>query len=542
MATILEEIYSTDKYICDFISRSLDMDRGLVSQAIIAVLRNFVEHIALYEYSIDKSEELENNWESIHKKGIPYLNCCGHLKFLKEFHDFLSISVSHYTPNQDNSERLMLKYYEYLFRTRKYLEEKRKISVLNNLELFPLNLDQGLLEYYKKISEIINTINHSIKTEYNSFYILKKKPFYIEKDMFFEMTLALADDYSSKYDRIIVYTKDDIPQNYAIRTNFLYGFIDIFDMKFPITIINDWEISIRPCELNNFCKFFGLGNNIQKGYVEYKNLMSFLKESGFTLVDLVKMPDSLYKGYKNEILKGNKKEYFFPALSATRVLYKKESAGSNVLLYLLNGLNNVVLKKQFSAVKESLLSNLFLNRKCKPFDDLPFNTALINHIPKFKDLVNSIGVKEHEDELLARHIYNNIEQKGILYTSIKELNLNVQDIDEAISTYNDKLYSGHRPSRNLVKENGQIFIKGYEQDTISIIKELIGLSSEGVSGYTNFAEAWLQSGKSNVDDPDKIMIIKEIFSTTKVAFVYGSAGTGKSTLIDHISNLFADHK
>lgn len=200
MATVLEEIYNTDKYICAFIENTPNMDRGLISQAIIAVLRNFVEHIALYEYSIDKKETLENKWENIHNKGVPYLSCLGHLKFLKEFHEYLSISVSHYTPSQDNSERLMLKYYEYLFRIRKYLEEKRNIRVLNNLEKFPLNQDLGLSEYYKKISIAINRVKSPIKKEYNSFYILKKRPFFVNKrELYFEMTLSIADDYSSEY-------------------------------------------------------------------------------------------------------------------------------------------------------------------------------------------------------------------------------------------------------------------------------------------------------------------------------------------------------
>lgn len=543
MATVLEEIYNTDKYICAFIENTPNMDRGLISQAIIAVLRNFVEHIALYEYSIDKKETLENKWENIHNKGVPYLSCLGHLKFLKEFHEYLSISVSHYTPSQDNSERLMLKYYEYLFRIRKYLEEKRNIRVLNNLEKFPLNQDLGLSEYYKKISIAINRVKSPIKKEYNSFYILKKRPFFVNKrELYFEMTLSIADDYSSKFDRIIVYTKEDIPYNYVIKTSFIYEFIWIFDMQIPITIIDDWEVAIRPCELNNYCKFFGLGNNIQKGYVEYKGLMAFIKESGFTLVDLVKMPDEPYNNIKREILKGNKKEHFFPAVDATRELYKDNAHGINILLYLLNNLSNIVLKKQFKPKKEPLLSNLFLNIKCKPFDELPFNTALINHIPKYSDLIASIGIKGHEDELLARHIANNTELEGVLYTNIKDLAISESKLDKLISSYNDKLYSGHRITRKIVKDKGHLFINGYEQDTVSIITKLIELSKNGISGYENYAESWLQSSKSNVDDSNKILILKKMFVNSKVSFVYGSAGTGKSTLIDHISNLFANNK
>ena len=34
--------------------------------------------------------------------------------FIREFHELLQISASHYTLDENNSERLMLKYYSYL--------------------------------------------------------------------------------------------------------------------------------------------------------------------------------------------------------------------------------------------------------------------------------------------------------------------------------------------------------------------------------------------------------------------------------------------
>ena len=45
-----------------------------------------------------------------------YVKKIGKLRFLGKFHDLLQISVSHYTPDENASERLMLKYYEYLIK------------------------------------------------------------------------------------------------------------------------------------------------------------------------------------------------------------------------------------------------------------------------------------------------------------------------------------------------------------------------------------------------------------------------------------------
>jgi len=42
---------------------------------------------------------------------IDFVKFCGNFKILRWFHDYLQ-SVAHYTLDEENSERLMLKYYE----------------------------------------------------------------------------------------------------------------------------------------------------------------------------------------------------------------------------------------------------------------------------------------------------------------------------------------------------------------------------------------------------------------------------------------------
>ena len=70
----------------------------------------------------------------------------------KTLHDFLQIVASHYTMDEENSERLMLKYYEYLLKLRKFLHDKYSLEILDNLEDFPIDLDKTLQEYYEKIA------------------------------------------------------------------------------------------------------------------------------------------------------------------------------------------------------------------------------------------------------------------------------------------------------------------------------------------------------------------------------------------------------
>ncbi|MCZ2995391.1 ATP-dependent RecD-like DNA helicase [Acinetobacter baumannii] len=59
-------------------------------------------------------------------------------------------------------------------------------------------------------------------------------------------------------------------------------------------------------------------------------------------------------------------------------------------------------------------------------------------------------------------------------------------------------------------------------------------------GLCNKAELWLNSSSIIIDDPLKIIAIKQLFSDSKIAIIYGAAGTGKSTMVDHIAHYFND--
>lgn len=79
----------------------------------------------------------------------------GDLRFLHQFHELLQKSVSHYTLDENGSERLMLKYYEYLLKIKIFLNDTYGLHVLDNIEDFPLDTDTELSEYHEKIVEKI---------------------------------------------------------------------------------------------------------------------------------------------------------------------------------------------------------------------------------------------------------------------------------------------------------------------------------------------------------------------------------------------------
>lgn len=115
MNKINEKILDIDGVICKNITRFDDSERGLLSQNILSQLRNLVDHISLKIYA--NGGYIENNYNSICAANN-FVSARGNLKFLSKFYNLLQITASHYTLNEENSERLMLKYYEYLIKIR----------------------------------------------------------------------------------------------------------------------------------------------------------------------------------------------------------------------------------------------------------------------------------------------------------------------------------------------------------------------------------------------------------------------------------------
>lgn len=530
-------IQTIDKAICKNIDLFDDSERGLLSQNIMAQLRNFVEHVALKAYS--NGQNIEVTYPNL-QAGISHVQARGDLKFLSKFHKLLQPVASHYTLDEENSERLMLKYYEFLLRIKTYLKNIHGLDVLENIHQFPINTDSTTKEYYEKIAQKINHIR--INPPHNErFYIQKIKPFFVNYEVYYEVTFTRANDNVSKFDRIIAFTKLDISPNYAVKLHISDDSIEILDKNMPIHIIDRWEVSIRPCELDNFARIFNSLSQIQSTHKEYQNLMRFLTVTGFTLVDLIDFTDENYQRTKDQILQGSKVSNFFQILDKSRKIVQSSSRGSNVIKYLLYRLNNKVIKQQFDHSGCNFYwPNLHLNCGCIPFDQMPFTTSPIGHNPRLSDLFDCIDATDHEHELFARLIKNNTEMKGELYTPKNDLE-RFANIDDLINKYNRALYYKHT-HRKLENYKDFIYIAGYEADTVQIITQLKELASSGVKNYSHSVDAWLQSASHTMDCEDKKASLRLMFENSKVALIYGSAGTGKSTMINHISQFFNDYK
>lgn len=550
MPTIEESIKKIDSVICKHLDEIENNSRGAISQDILEQLTKFVNHIMLKFYA--NGQEIPITAENI-VKATEFAQVNSDLYTLYKFHNYLEVVTTQYTLDEDGSERLMLKYYQYLLEAKNLIRHYYGIEVLHNIDKFPLHLDDTLQEYYKKISEKIErhpVVLHSDSKE--KYYIQKIKPLFVNRKIYYEITFTPIEDRKnkSKSNRVIAFSKLPIKSNYASKFHLIYETIEILGKTMPIIIIDGWEVSIRDCEFQNFISIIK-GEKKRVPYPEQRLICEFLTKTKYTLTALMDFLDKAYDRITLEWKNNLKSTVFIPILDHCRDLIRNGRNGQNVLRYLLHNMNNVIIKSQYSSgyyskyyeewinAGNNNLSGLYLSNGCKQFDSLPFNRSPVGHNPKLGAVFDCIPCKDKRPELFARFIRNNTEGKGQLFTGIDELS-NFPDYQRLIEKYNDSLWPGHRPASDLMLEHNQVFINDYKLDTCKVIEKLQELAESGIENYSDDVEFWLLFDDYEIDCDEKKAIITRIFSESKVGVIYGSAGVGKSTLINHVSHYLND--
>lgn len=539
-----KEIYRASETIDKALAAMNKTNRGEVAVRILSVVRNLNDHIA------DKvwSDLRPNNPMDINRVAKKFAGIKGY-QFISRFDKFLRKSVSHFTPDEEGAERLLLKYYKYILQLKKLVYDRYKMDIIKNIDCFLDDLDEQTQEYYRKISEQIDKCyERTGETRFDNYYIDRIKPFFVNHNIYYEVTLEIADERPNKFNRITAFTKEDIFTNYCVALNFMDIDVDIFGVKFPIKVITEWHVSIRPCEINNFAKILNLKTDVQRGSIEYRVLMEYLKDFQISLIDIINIELVEYNKIKKYIVDStkNKHSYIFDALDKCREVCLNNKEGKNILLYLLNRMRNSIIKDQWTDDSDRTYGNLYLSTKCVPFDQHPFSFNPRRHTTNLYDLFECIEVDSEikKCELLARKINENTNQKSMIFTQMEELSSfgDSDKIKSMVQLYNDNLYSGFRPKAELEIYKNYVYSKGHEIETIEILKKLKTLANEPSSFSDNFTEDKVDVLKElekphRLDDAEKSKILNSMFSQSRVHLVYGAAGTGKTTLVNHICNL-----
>lgn len=374
-------------------------------------------------------------------------------------------------PEEGQSERLMLKYYNYLWEIRRNLKNKFNIAVLSNLEIFPLNTDTLDVEYYEMVASSICAIDLSPKVPRTSrYYVQKKTPFFVNGERYFEITLQLAGLYATKFNRITVYSKQNISTNYSIQIAYADTEIDLWGAKSKIKVVTNWKTSIDPSCLNKLGKILKIDIKLNKKYGEYNSLMNFLTMTGMNLFDLINLHEDNFQNALNQIYGETKTNTFKDVLIKLKRDYSLSSnkKGKHTIRYILLNLREETLESVLPNAfdKYYLSDDLYITSRCYPFEKKPFISNLAGRKTSKGNIKDILEITNGSAEFNIVRPYLAIEsmirETGELYFDIDSVASR-----EEIKKYNSNLDQWECSNGFMIKEeNGFLSIDSYETTTI----------------------------------------------------------------------------
>lgn len=303
-------------------------------------------------------------------------------KYLGNFYRGLQY-IGRRVPEEGQAERLMLKYYSFMWQIRQSLYENYGITVLQNLEKFQeyTGTDEQDKQYYELVANAFSTPKTEQKHNSNTrFYIQKRTPFYVGKERYFEVTLQQADIYASKYNRITAYTKLDISTGYSVQIDYVPSYINLWGVNTEIKIITAWRVSVDPKCLNKLGRILNMRLQLSSKYGEYDALMRFLTETGMDFLEMIDLREIHFSNLLESVYKKTNTSYFKDVLQQLRDNYSTGSTrfGRYTIRYLLLNLREDLLERvipsQFSP--QWKCKDLYLSRKCFPFECNPLASDL----------------------------------------------------------------------------------------------------------------------------------------------------------------------
>lgn len=454
--------------------------------------------------------------------------------------------IDYRIPHEGQSERLMNKYYNFLWQIRKFLQNNYGMSVLHNLEKFLIVPDRLDQEYYELVADAVNSVTLSRRVDCKSrYYIQKKTPFFVGKERYYEVVLQLAGMYATKYNRLTIYTKENISTNYSIRIAYVDVTINLWNIESKIKVVTSWEVSIEPRCLNRLAKILKIRTKLSSVYREYGELMLFLTKTGISLLDLIDLEEVDFNKVISNIYRNANTDVFKEVLLVLRSRFSKTSGefGRNVIRYLLINLREETLNNVLPSPYNSkrFCDTLHLSSKCIPFEKNPYISNLAGAKTSEGNLIkiaNAVG----SDKMEIVHPYlllkSAIKRTGEIYFDADTI-----ASENEIKSYNRYLDPWERNQGYKINYvDGIVSIDSYEKETLSVLEKLLEFSKKGNKGQRELNQKFLKESEINFIDDLKKQAIRGVFVNSHLLLIYGAAGTGKTTLINYISNLMTNSR
>ena len=539
---IEKNIYNIDSKICGIIDDyKVLRDSQKVADYVIQFLRTYLETIAARIYAYENPDKPtpirgKDKWYTQYIKALKETNEYGYIWM---FHHSLQIVTSHYVPAEDGAVRFMEGHINLLYQLRNHMREMFGLNLMENLEDYPQEKNEELNPYYRKIYNSLREIQVEESAEHTKdrYYIMRKKYRFVDGRGFFEYTLAYAQEEITKFDRFVVYSFSDIPDNYSIQCDFAHTSVDFNGIDIDIKCLVAWTVSIRPCELEKIAAIAGYEVTVRSYNTFYRAMMKFLSKKGMNLLDILLADENDYDIYSEQVQIGQTSK-FAEVFNKLRDIIINDKSGCNIIRYLISFLRNDVIRDQLADCPNNRLSYLYLKNEAIPFDEMPYASSLYKHNVTTSRLHRCLDIDDCEHQYLSAMVNNKAYDSNTLYVAVDEKSLDYCLYEKDI--FNKNLYKSEKQQlRRIESFFNYLYVKNYFELTKAIIGKLQQYTSEGVRDYLQTINEKSEAIEK-IDDNEKKKIVSNIFKHSRLGMIYGAAGTGKTKVAEHIAKIFDD--
>ncbi|WP_337969080.1 AAA family ATPase [Mesomycoplasma hyorhinis] len=208
------------------------------------------------------------------------------------------------------------------------------------------------------------------------------------------------------------------------------------------------------------------------------------------------------------------------------------------------------MNNDFKNNEISIKHNEFnINYKTKPFDNFPLTSNLPNRFTINNNLEYLLDKDlDYTSDKLVVHIKRYCENTNNMFYDVKNSKYSFEKIIELVEQYNKKLKNNGHISYKLdeqikIFDNKYLFINSYVNNYIQIKKILRRfLNLPPNRYYDTLAEKWLNENTEVKLNNNQQKILKNIFKKSSVGIIYGSPGTGKTSVLKYINEVLKSDK
>ena len=497
-------------------------NRSEISADILSHLRNFCEAFMYKVYDEENEADLYQTQDNL--KVVR--------KYIKDtyydvwkFHSLLDSSVGHMDFGPMQSEALTLKYIPKLILLKDLLLKKFRISVLENIDKYPLDLDKSLISFYEKILFILlNSKTESKKLTRNQYFVRKRSMKYINGHIFYEYVFDVSDDKVNKFNTFVCYSFHNIRFDYDLKLLLDKKQITYLNTKIFVNVIYDYEYSIRPCAFQNLLYLINYDNAKCKRDKEYLALMEIIKNKRKSLVDLI--DDEKDINIPNE-------GYYTKFISNIRKFVRENSLGTKIIRFLLSDMRNSTIKAQTYKPHGNMppyndeFGGTRIRLASKSFELMPFAFSPKEAKPSLNTLFELYDESDSADEILYHYLVKYINQNNTLFVQPCDIGFSNEKFIELKDRFNEKLFrvNSYYIDHKIIGINGYYTVEAYYNSTLNVILKATNLCKvkniQVNNDYTN----------NDILSDAQRDILCEAFLNSSIALVTGAAGTGKTTVI-----------